>query len=143
MDPLSEKLRIFIHTIGSQGSRRFVDSDMPISLKQHHILLMIAQTDEVIQTGLAEVMQKDKSAVLREIDALERLGLVQRQNDATDRRKKRLLITQKGMDLCSQGKEIMGVTLKELTAGISAQEMENFTAILDRIIKNGQTLSKK
>ena len=87
-------------------------------------------------------MQKDKSAVLREIDALESLGLVVRANDASDRRKKRILMTQAGQEMYQRGQQIVNGLMEDLTQGISPEEIEAFGSTLERIARNGHLACK-
>lgn len=141
MENFSERLRDFIQTIGRAGEFRFEMSDMPINLKQHFILTMLSKSEEVFQTVLAEILRKDKSAVLREIDALESLGLVMRVGDATDRRKKRIMMTAAGQEMFQRGQAIVIGLMADLTQGISREEVEIFTSTMARMTQNGQALT--
>jgi DNA-binding MarR family transcriptional regulator len=141
MENFSERLRDFIQTIGRAGEFRFETSGMPINLKQHFILTMLSKSEEVFQTVLAEILRKDKSAVLREIDALESLGLVLRVGDASDRRKKRILMTDAGKEMFQRGQTIVLGLMSDLTHGISPEEVEIFTSTMARMTQNGMALT--
>jgi DNA-binding MarR family transcriptional regulator len=94
-------------------------------------ILMIAYfQDDVIQQDIADMAKKDKSAVLKQIDVLEAKGLVQRQVDAQDRRKKMIVITDEGkqiiIKLIDKEREMFNI----LTQGIEKGEMEDFLKVL-------------
>lgn len=141
MENFSERLREFIQTIGRAGEFRFETSGMPINLKQHFMLTMLSKSEEVFQTVLAEILRKDKSAVLREIDALEALGLVVRVGDASDRRKKRIVMTDAGREMFTRGQAIVIDLMADLTQGISREEVEIFTNTMIRMTQNGLALT--
>jgi DNA-binding MarR family transcriptional regulator len=140
MEKFSEHLREFVHTIGRLGENRFELADMPINLKQHFILTMLSKSEEVFQTVIAEILRRDKSAVLREIDALEAQGLVLRVNDAVDRRKKRIVMTEAGRTMFVKGEQIVHAMIADLTQGISEAELTIFVQTMARITLNGRTM---
>ncbi len=141
MENFSERLRDFIQTIGRAGEFRFETSGMPINLKQHFMLTMLSKSEEVFQTVLAEILRKDKSAVLREIDTLESFGLVVRVGDAIDRRKKRIVMTDAGKEVFQRGQAIVLGLMTDLTKGISREEVELFTSTMARMTQNGMDLT--
>jgi DNA-binding MarR family transcriptional regulator len=141
MEKFSELLREFIQTIGQAGESRFDAEGMPINLKQHFILTMLSKSEEIFQSLIAEILRKDKSAVLREIDLLESQGLVLRVGDASDRRKKRIMMTDEGRDMFNRGQAIIHNLMADLTAGISPEEMDAFRQTMARISQNGKSMN--
>lgn len=141
MEKFSAQLREFIQTIGRAGEARFDAAGMPINLKQHFMLTILSTSEEIFQTMIAEILRKDKSAVLREIDALESLGLVVRIGDATDRRKKRLRMTDEGRAMFGRGQEIVHTLMADLTDGISPEALDQFNQTMARMIQNGSRLA--
>jgi DNA-binding MarR family transcriptional regulator len=100
-------------------------------------ILMIAYfQDDVIQQNIADMTKKDKSAVLKQIDVLESKGLVQRQVDVQDRRKKTIVITDEGkqviIKLIDKEREMFNI----LTQGIEKCEMEDFLKVLSLLKVN-------
>src|SRR5512138_2747446 len=77
--------------------RRLTEQDITITLEQLGLLHAISENKaEVAQQDMADLMGKDKSAILRLIDSLEKKRLVVRTNDPQDRRKNVLVVTQQG-----------------------------------------------
>src|ERR1039458_7944273 len=85
-----------LNAIGKKMRTGFSTEKIVIQPSQFGLLVYISKDKDVIQTELASLLDRDKSAVLREIDILEENGLVRRVNDAVDRRKKFVIITDKG-----------------------------------------------
>ncbi|WP_328290028.1 MarR family winged helix-turn-helix transcriptional regulator [Nocardia aurantiaca] len=65
-------------------------------LREHWVLTYLAERNEISQQEMANVMEIDRSEVVRLIDSLEQAGLVTRNRDPEDRRKYRLAITAAG-----------------------------------------------
>jgi DNA-binding MarR family transcriptional regulator len=116
--------------------KRFIAENLPITGEQFGILDMISRKDESIQSDLASLMDKDKSAILRHIDVLETNKLVMRINDPVDRRKKFLVVTKPGEEMLKKGKQMLEETFKELTQGIPPDKIENFRDVLEDILRN-------
>ena len=82
---------------------------------------------------MAEKLGKDKSAILRMIDLLEKKELVRRAVDQNDRRKNQLLVTKKGERLIAEFREIESELNSELLEGLSDADMETFYKVANHI----------
>jgi DNA-binding MarR family transcriptional regulator len=95
---------------------------------------------DVIQQDIVEIIKKDKSVVLRQIDNLEKKNLLQRTVDPNDRRKNIIKITDKGMELVDK----INVKLDELYAllseGLDASETETFHKVLNHLRNKAKLL---
>jgi MarR family transcriptional regulator for hemolysin len=95
---------------------------------------------DVIQQDIAEIIKKDKSAVLRQIDNLEKKCLVQRTVDPNDRRRNIIKVTDKGMKLVDE----INVKLDELYAllseGLDASDTEMFRSVLNHLRNRAKSL---
>ena len=86
---MREIFRVFKKRINMQN-----EEEIRITAEQFHLLNAInSKKEEVIQKDMAEIMGKDKSAILRLIDSLEEKELVRRVVDKNDRRKNYLMVT--------------------------------------------------
>jgi DNA-binding MarR family transcriptional regulator len=104
------------------------------------ILMMVYYQHNLTQQNIAEMAQKDKSSVLRQIDALEGRGLVQRMAVVQDKRKNLIAIT-------SSGKAVVGKIIRKeralfevLSNGIEQQEMDIFIKVLLQLKGNAEAL---
>lgn len=97
---------------------------LDITLHQLGMLHFIRCHGESNQQELAEVMSKDKSAILRSVDILERKGYVNRVADANDRRKNILTVTPKAEEMIEAAKPHFLIHMQEMTKNISPEEIE-------------------
>ena len=85
-------------------------------------------------------MGKDKSAILRTLDALEAKDLVKRVSDTTDRRKKYLMITKDGEKVIEQCFEIELELTTKLQEGLTDEDMTNFYKVVNHIKANAKLM---
>lgn len=113
---------------------------LKLTMPQFVLLFKISEEkEEVILKDMAEKLGKDKSAILRMIDLLEKKELVRRAVDQNDRRKNQLLVTKKGERLIAEFREIESELNSELLEGLSDADMETFYKVANHIqIKSEQ-----
>ena len=114
----------------------FAGISKEITFEQMGILYFLSRNTgkkDMIQQDIAELMDKNKSAVLRSIDLLEQKGFVRRVPAAGDRRKNVIALTDTGKNVIEKMHEYFlekDISLKE---GISEQELAVCMKVLDRI----------
>ncbi|OXG04265.1 DNA-binding MarR family transcriptional regulator [Flavobacterium araucananum] len=85
-------------------------------------LIMILQRKSLSQRELSDKTMRDKSSILRSINALEKKALVVVQKDKNDKRKNIVSLTQEGINLAKDIKILMKKAEDEVLAVFSAQE---------------------
>lgn len=103
-DPADVGLRFL--TVAHQ-TRSAVDQHMAtagLSLSRTKLLQLLAQHGAMHQAELAEALGQAPRSVTQTVEALERLHLITRATDPTDRRRKTVDLTDKGR-LCSTSSE--------------------------------------
>lgn len=109
-------------------------TDIKLTMGQFGLLFAISEEkDEVILRDMAEKMGKDKSSILRMIDSLQKKELVRRVVDQNDRRRNKLLVTEKGEQLLLEFRKIELELNGELQAGLSNDEMRIFYKVVDHL----------
>ena len=109
-------------------------TDIILTIEQFGLLHALNQKDEdVIQKDMAEVMCKDKSAILRLIDTLEEKELVRRVVDLNDRRKNFLMVTKKGEKIIAQYLKIEKELTSEVKKGLTVEELATFYKVVSHI----------
>jgi MarR family transcriptional regulator, transcriptional regulator for hemolysin len=133
---MREIFRVFKKRIGEQG-----EEDIKITVEQFHLLHAInLKADEVIQKDMAEILGKDKSAVLRLIDSLEEKGLVRRVADKNDRRKNYLMITKAGERVLIKYHKISTDLMADIQKGIPVADLSNLRRTVNQIKSNAEKL---
>lgn len=85
-------------------------------------LIMILQRKNLSQRELSDKTMRDKSSILRSINALEKKALVVVQKDKDDKRKNIVSLTHEGINLAKDIKILMKKAEDEVLAVFSAQE---------------------
>lgn len=131
---MREVLRVFKKRTSEQA-------EINITIEQFGLLHAISiKAEEVIQKDIAEIMGKDKSAILRIIDSLEEKELVRRVVDKNDRRKNYLMVTKKGEGIIKQYLNINIALMKELQQGLTKSDMDTFYKVVNQIKSNAEKL---
>jgi MarR family transcriptional regulator, transcriptional regulator for hemolysin len=116
-------------------------NEVKLTISQFHFLRAVSmENDDVIQKDMAEIMGKDKSAILRMIDCLEKKELVRRVVDLNDRRKNRLMVSKKGERALEQFKIVEIELTNELMEGIDMSEIEAFHRVIEHIRNKAKSL---
>ena len=126
---IHEVYRVFKKRLEEQQNE-----EIKISPEQYGLLHAISvKEEEVIQKDMAEMMGKDKSAILRLIDSLEEKELVRRVADIKDRRKNHLMVTKVGYRVIEQYKMIINDMMLDIQKGLTQEEIDNFHRVLNHI----------
>ena len=115
-------------------------TDIKLTMPQFVLLFTISEEkEEVILKDMAEKLGKDKSAILRMIDLLEKKELLRRAVDQNDRRKNQLLVTKKGERLIAEFRNVEFELNCELLEGLSDADMQTFYKVVNHIkVKSDQ-----
>ena len=111
----------------------------PLGLTQARWLVLIHLSrmgGESLQKELAFIVGVEGPTLVRVLDGLERIGLVQRLGVEGDKRARLIRLTPKADSVIS---DIMRIGIKlrgEALAGVSDEELENFFRVLNIILAN-------
>ncbi|WP_207423960.1 MarR family winged helix-turn-helix transcriptional regulator [Desertivirga brevis] len=129
--------RLILKVLGNA----FVKHDIPITIEQYIFLHGLRSMEgDVTQQDMANHTCKDKSAVLRTIDVLEKQELVKRSQVAGDRRKNTISATEQCDRLFDRIFEIEEGVFKALTEDISNEDYETTIRVLRQIQQNANAL---
>jgi DNA-binding MarR family transcriptional regulator len=117
-------------------SKKFSDFDFDVSYEQWSILVHLYRQDGQTQQELAKLAVKDKAAITRLLNILEKKNIVLRIPDRNDKRSKLVYLTNKAktfkFDLIAVVKEL----LNEAEQDISQEEMDSCKKTLNKIFSN-------
>lgn len=111
---------------------------LDITLHQLGMLHFIRCHGESNQQELAEVMSKDKSAILRSVDILERKGYVNRVADTHDRRKNIITVTDKAVEIIETVKPHFMTHIRQMTQDITEDEIALCIKVTRKIQDNAR-----
>jgi len=110
-------------------------------LEQLIILKVIREHDNsLVQQEIAEMMGKDKSVILRMVNALENENFICRVVDANDRRRNILKLTETGRELMIRFVEIETQVTIDLMEGLTENELSTFDKVIEQIKTNSGKL---
>jgi DNA-binding MarR family transcriptional regulator len=123
--------------------KRFaVDLKTDVPIESLGILLVVHHCNsmDLIQQDIAEIIKKDKSVVLRQIDNLEKKNLVQRTVDPNDRRRNIVKVTDEGVKLVNEINVKLNGLYSLLSEGLDASETETFYRVLNHLRNKAKAL---
>ncbi|EPF1068999.1 TPA: transcriptional regulator SlyA [Klebsiella pneumoniae] len=118
----------------------------PLELTQTHWVTLhnIHQLPpEQSQIQLAKAIGIEQPSLVRTLDQLEEKGLISRQTCASDRRDKRIKLTEKAEPLINEMEEVIGKTRDEILSGVSKQEVETLLHLIRKLEQNILDLQAK
>ena len=98
---------------------------------------------EQSQIQLAKAIGIEQPSLVRTLDQLEEKGLISRQTCASDRRAKRIKLTEKAEPLINEMEEGIGKTRDEILSGVSKQEVETLLHLIRKLEQNILDLQAK
>ncbi|OBG70327.1 MarR family transcriptional regulator [Mycobacterium sp. E3298] len=134
MGEVLRELGMIARALDSISNVEFKEIDL--TKGQYLYLVRIYENPGIIQEKLAELIKVDRTAAARAIQKLESQGFIEKKNDDTNKKIKRLFTTEKGDQaypfLKREGDYSNAVAL----AGFSPEETEALFQFLQRIRKN-------
>ncbi|MGV3344186.1 transcriptional regulator SlyA [Enterobacteriaceae bacterium LUAb1] len=127
--------------------RALIDQRLkPLALTQTHWVTLhnIHQLPpEQSQIQLAKAIGIEQPSLVRTLDQLESKGLIKRTTCASDRRAKRIKLTEKAEPVINEVEKVINETRENILSGISRQEVDQLVMLVTRLEKNIQQLQIK
>lgn len=140
-EPISRKLihlaKIYLNVLSKR-----VDH---LGIKRYHYVLSLIQANngQLTQKALAEMLGKDKSALVSIIDFLTEKGYIYREVNPADRREHLLKATSKAANAVPEIIAAFDHINQTVTADITAAEMETFNKVLLKMEENMKPYAAK
>ncbi len=107
-------------------------TQLPLTLSQFHILKLMTLNGRHLAGELADFLGISAPAATKNIDKLERLGLIVRTPSKGDRRATVLDASQKGRRLVGKYEDLKATRLQPTLDTLGADEVEHFSELLER-----------
>lgn len=115
-----------------------VAAELDLSLSQIRTLFVLGHADHALALHeLADHVDLSVAAAGRAVDVLVRHGLVDRAEDADDRRVKRVALTTAGQDTLTRMAEARRDGLRRFVATLTEDERTRFSAALAPVLERG------
>lgn len=125
-----------VNAINRRLQKNFRNAGIEITIEQWSILYHLWKQDGLTQQQLCEKTYRDKPSITRLIHNLEKMGLVERNNSTTDKRKNHINLTEKAKQLQDISIDIANETMDEALVGIDKNEIETVKNVLQKVYDN-------
>jgi MarR family transcriptional regulator, transcriptional regulator for hemolysin len=115
---------------------KFKDNNLDLSFEHFAMMHFINEKEPRTQQDMANHFLRDKSIILRQVNTLIELQYVVRTIDKDDKRKKNLMLTEKGQKLLQRSKKLSREVSSELLNGITEEELAHFENVISKIQMN-------
>lgn len=122
-------------------TKKFSDAGFDISYEQWSVLVHLYRKDGQTQQELSYIAVKDKAAITRLLNVLEKKNIVLRIPDRNDRRSKLVYLTNKAKEFKTDLIAIVEELLEEAEQEISPEEMDQCKIVLNKIFSNFDRLN--
>jgi DNA-binding MarR family transcriptional regulator len=107
-------------------------TDVPGGQRGYQVLVAVADGSLGTQSALAQQLGVDRTVMTYLLDDLETAGLIERQPDPSDRRARRVILTQAGQALHITLQERMARVGEHVLGGLDPAERQTFLSSLHR-----------
>lgn len=110
---------------------------------QARILYYLLLKDNITQKELADSCHFEATTMSRNLDKLEKLGLLSRQNNPDCRRSFLICLTEKGIAEATEIKKVFELFEGIVSDGISQEEIDVYLKVMTRMCVNLESYNKK
>ena len=115
---------------------RLTTPELGLTFAQARVLLHLSRNEGISQVALSAILEIQPITLLRQIDRLEKAGLIERRAHPSDRRAQQLYLTPRSQPLLQKIFERGAQRQDQVMAGLSDAEREQLIASLLRIKAN-------
>lgn len=130
------------------AARQYLDffnkyvSQLDINENQFWILLVLCQEQNISQDRIASMLMVNGATVTRELNDLEKRGLIRRKTDENDRRRKLVSLFDNGFEILESVLDVDYETESQLLNYFSMEELHILKFLLKKIIITMEDLQK-
>lgn len=117
-------------------TRKLKAKGINITFEQYTLLTILWDNKDLCQYNLAKLTNRDEASTSRLINTLIKNGFIIRQSCITDKRIRRIKLTEKGEAIKNTVLDISNQCLNETITGMSQKEFEAGIKFLETIRKN-------
>ncbi len=124
-----------MHDVARLYGRRFDRNGRRLGLTraQCRTLGYLARNEGINQAGLADLLEIRPMTLVRQIDRMQESGWIERRPDPTDRRARRLFLTDKARPVLGRIWDVAAETQDQVLAALSPDEADRLIELLRRV----------
>jgi len=140
-NPFGNRIGVTVKALVRKVNACFSQHGIDLTVSQMVILNLLNNDDGLCQHSLSEMLNKDKSAVLRQINCLEEKHFLIKVPDPEDKRRKNLVLTKPGMNTLEKALDVENELLEDILGDIDQRELNVFYNVLGQIYENVKAYS--
>lgn len=114
----------------------FKSTGIPLTAYQYQLMSRLWTADGIHQNKLAEMLNRDRSAITHMVDQLEKKKLAFRKRDERDKRANCVFLTVEGKSLEEKAQECAHQTIKTALEGLDENSYQSLMLALQQIKAN-------
>ncbi len=114
----------------------FKSTEIPLTAYQYQLMSRLWSGDGIHQNKLAEMLNRDRSAITHMVDQLEKKKLAYRKRDERDKRANCVFLTIEGKSLEAKAQECAHTTIKAALEGLNGDAYQSLMLALQQIKAN-------
>jgi MarR family transcriptional regulator, transcriptional regulator for hemolysin len=132
---LDRSFGFLVHDVARLYGRRFDRNGRRLELTraQCRTLGYLARNEGINQAGLADLLEIRPMTLVRQIDRMQEAGWIERRPDPSDRRARRLYLTDKARPVLDRIWDVASETQDQVLASLTPDESEQLIDLLRRV----------
>jgi len=124
-----------VHDVARLYGRRFDRNGRRLGLTRAQCRTMgyLARNEGINQAGLADLLEIRPMTLVRQIDRMQEAGWIERRPDPTDRRARRLFLTDKARPVLGRIWDVATETQDQVLAALSPDQSDQLIELLRRV----------
>lgn len=135
-DSLGHLLSKGSRLLNNRITQNFHAAGLNITREQYTLLNYLWDKDGLNQRDIADICSKDKTSITRQLEVMEKNGLLTRNTDSVDRRIKRIYLTKYAREVKISADKIVHDTFDEVLEGVSENDIKICKDVLEKIQEN-------
>lgn len=132
-DTLGCKMGFTVKGIVRMLEQKFTRQNIALTIEQFFLLNILDSEQGLIVQDLSEILDRDKSAVVRHLNGLEEKRFVTRTTDPDDKRRKIIVITKPGIQVLEKARDLAKQINNDITRHITDRDLKKFESVLSDI----------
>ena len=132
---LDRSFGFLVHDVARLYGRRFDRNGrwLELTRAQCRTLGYLARNEGINQAGLADLLEIRPMTLVRQIDRMQEAGWIERRPDPSDRRARRLYLTDKARPILGRIWDVASETQDQVLGALSPDEAERLIDLLRRV----------
>lgn len=136
MDIVIYSIEKAIKVYRKMAQSNFQTAQMNITIDQALLLILLQSRPELTQVEMAEILFKDYASITRMIELMVKNDFLNRRDHKSDRRRKELSVSDKGVATIKKLLPIIQMNRKTALEGLSDTEINQLDKLLKKITNN-------